>query len=222
MISVCDRVYLVGGYELTRPDDCLIYLLDGGEELALIDAGAGRSVEAIWANVRALGFDPRKLNYVIATHGHIDHIGGLAELQRRGLRVVAHALDRPAIAENNPIRNAADLYGVRYRPVEPEIEMTGGEFQLPVGDVVLHLLHTPGHTPGSLVGYVDLDAGRVLFGQDIHGPFRRSWLSDLNQWRHSMQRLIALQADILCEGHYGVFEGRDSVRRFIQEQISNH
>jgi hypothetical protein len=64
---------------------------------------------------------------------------------------------------------------------------------------------------------------RVLFGQDLHGPFKSAWGSDIKQWQTSMKLVLALEADILCEGHYGVYRGRSAVRQFIfglLEQIS--
>jgi glyoxylase-like metal-dependent hydrolase (beta-lactamase superfamily II) len=49
-----------------------------------------------------------------------------------------------------------------------------------------------------------------------------SFGSDIRAWRRSMADLIALGADILCEGHYGVFTGQTAVRDFIEEQLAEH
>ena len=61
-MKLTDRIHLVGsgslGFDLTDPFDCHVYLLDGGDELALVDVGAGMGAEAIVANVRAAGFYP--------------------------------------------------------------------------------------------------------------------------------------------------------------------
>jgi len=110
------------------------------------------------------------------------------------------------------------MYGVAYRPVKVDIPLTGDLETLAFGDLDLHFLHTSGHTPGSISVYVDLPDGRVLFGQDIHGPFSPSWGSDLNEWRRSMHKLLALQADILCEGHAGVFRG-EKIKRYIESYL---
>ncbi|MDH7478535.1 MAG: MBL fold metallo-hydrolase [Syntrophomonadaceae bacterium] len=219
MIKVHDRVYLVGGYGLSRPEDCLVYLLRGDGELALIDCGVGGSVDAIMRNVASLDLEPQQVKYVVATHGHIDHIGGLAQLKEKGVLVVAHREDLPAITRSDSRLNAADMYGIKYRPVEVDLVVAGEAWDLPVGGQTLHLLHTPGHTPGSMAGYVDTDGLRILFGQDIHGPFSPAWKSNLKQWRRSMERLIALKADILCEGHHGVIEGREKVEQFIRRHL---
>jgi hypothetical protein len=63
--------------------------------------------------------------------------------------------------------------------------------------------------------YGDFGGRRILFGQDIHGPFMSAFRSNIHDWRVSMARLIALKADILCEGHYGIFQPADRVERYI-------
>ena len=57
-------------------------------------------------------------------------------------------------------------------------------------------------------------------GQDIHAPFDPDFGSDLAQWRESMGSRLALQADLLCEGHYGVFAGQENVQSFIESQLA--
>ena len=56
----------------------------------------------------------------------------------------------------------------------------------------------------------------------IHGPFASVFGSDIGVWRKSMHDLIALSADILCEGHYGVFRGEQAVREFIEDHLAQH
>jgi glyoxylase-like metal-dependent hydrolase (beta-lactamase superfamily II) len=90
-----------------------------------------------------------------------------------------------------------------------------------LGDLQFSFLHTPGHTPGSICVYIDTADGRVLFGQDIHGPFSPAWGSDLAQWRRSMEKLLALRADVLCEGHAGVYRG-NGIERYIQSYLKRY
>ena len=63
-MRLSSRVHLVGpgamGFELTDPFDCHVYLIDGGDELALVDAGAGMGAEAILANVQGSETRPGK------------------------------------------------------------------------------------------------------------------------------------------------------------------
>ena len=61
---------------------------------------------------------------------------------------------------------------------------------------------------------------KVLFGQDVHGPLHPSLKSDAADYQRSLQHLLALEADVLCEGHFGVIEGSEQVRRFIQQYVA--
>jgi glyoxylase-like metal-dependent hydrolase (beta-lactamase superfamily II) len=87
---------------------------------------------------------------------------------------------------------------------------------LAIGDDKLTCLHTPGHTPGSISLYIDREGERILFAQDLHGPILKEFGSDLSQWDHSTQQLLELDADILCEGHFGVYRSKKEVTNYIR------
>jgi len=216
-------VYQVGGDGLSRGEDCCVYLVDGGTESALIDTGAGRSASMIIDNIRAIGVELSSLKYIVVTHGHIDHIGGLAFLKEQlQAQVIAHQLELPAIEEGLPHLTAASWYGVKYEKVMVDQVLQGEEEIIKVGQLELVCLHTPGHTVGGISPYIDIGGKRVLFGQDIHGPFNEKWGSDLNQWELSMQKLIELKADILCEGHFGIYSPASAVRKYIEGYLRQY
>lgn len=205
-------VYAIGGPDITNASDCCVYLVDAGE-LVLIDSGVGSSFRQLVENIRTLGFDPRELKTLIVTHAHIDHIGALADFQRQyGVSLVAHELDAAAIESGKG--TGAEFYGVAYKPVKPDRTVTESDSHLTFSRYDLNLVHIPGHTPGSLAVYVDMER-RVLFGQDIHGPYLPEWGADPAQAATSLQKLINLKADILCEGHFGIFQPADEVERYI-------
>jgi glyoxylase-like metal-dependent hydrolase (beta-lactamase superfamily II) len=215
-------VYLVGSPELTFPEDCCVYLLDLGD-LILIDAGAGKSVPAILENIASLGLAHKTLAAVVATHCHIDHIGGIPEIRRRtGCQVIAHSLDAEPMEKGNPVKTAADWYGMTFPPTPIDIKLneTRQVLKFEKGEVLC--LHTPGHTPGSISIILDREGKRVLFGQDIHGPFSDSFGSDLAAWRKSMAILLGLKADILCEGHFGIIQPEKEVQRYIQDYLDRY
>jgi glyoxylase-like metal-dependent hydrolase (beta-lactamase superfamily II) len=56
----------------------------------------------------------------------------------------------------------------------------------------------------------------VLFGQDVHGPLNDALRSVREDYVRSLEFMLSLDADILCEGHFGVFHGKESVRDFIE------
>ena len=215
-LSVSQDVYIVGGADLSHPYDCSVYLVDGGEEMVLIDSGAGEGFDLIVDNIGSLGLRPDKLKAVIATHSHIDHIGALYQFRDEyGVEVIAHELDTEAIETG--IGSGAEYYGVSYQPCKVDAIIRGTEETLRCGHYDLKVIHIPGHTPGSIAVY--LDAGtRILFGQDVHGAYFLKG-SNTEQAKVSLQRLIDLEADILCEGHFGVYEPKEEVRRYIEGHL---
>jgi glyoxylase-like metal-dependent hydrolase (beta-lactamase superfamily II) len=214
---VAEGVHLVGGPEISDPRDCLCYLVEGRESRVLIDCGAGPSAEHILEMAhQAAGAPP---THLLVTHAHIDHCGGAAEVRRlAGARLLIHAGDAPVLAAGDARRSAADWYGMRLEPAEADELLSGGEV-LELGGDRLEIVHTPGHTPGSLA--VFRPRGRVLFGQDVHGPFSADFGSDIPAWRRSMARLLELEAEVLAEGHYGVFKPASEVESFIRRQLAS-
>jgi glyoxylase-like metal-dependent hydrolase (beta-lactamase superfamily II) len=159
---------------------------------------------------------PEKLKAVIATHSHIDHIGALYQFREEyGVKVIAHELDTEAIESG--IGSGAEYYGVRYRPCKVDVVLRGTEETVRCGRHNLKVIHIPGHTPGSIAVYLDTGT-RILFGQDVHGPYFLKG-SNTDQAKISLRRLADLDADILCEGHFGVYEPREEVRRYIEGHL---
>jgi glyoxylase-like metal-dependent hydrolase (beta-lactamase superfamily II) len=221
-VVVSDVVSLVGGGGLSDPSDCLVYVVSLGETV-LVDCGVGPSWPRIADNVAAAGCDPRGIHTLLLTHCHVDHIGAAARLVREtACRVVAHDLDADAIESGESRRTAADWYGIELEGVHVGHRMVGDEETLSFSGGEIRLVHTPGHTPGSIAAVIDTEEGRVLFGQDVHGPFSPAFGSDKEAWRASMARLLELEADVLCEGHFGVMRPASEVRRFIEEQVELH
>ncbi|HEX2966282.1 MAG TPA: MBL fold metallo-hydrolase [Syntrophorhabdaceae bacterium] len=220
--EIVRNIFLIGGAEFTDPKDCLVYLLDFGE-LIMVDTGAGQSVGKLIKNMETFGFDPGELSTVILTHCHIDHVGGANELARRfGTTIVMHELDADTVETGDRVRTGASWYGVKFDPLKVDLRLTEREGVLHFASGTLGYIHTPGHTPGSMSLYADVDGGRVLFGQDIHGPFLKEFGSDMADWEKSMRRLLELNADILCEGHFGVYRSARRVKEYIEHYLEEY
>lgn len=220
--KIVKGVYRVGGSDLTDSKDCSIYLLDLGE-LVLIDSGAGESVKTIIGNIKELGLEPANISTVILTHCHIDHIGGAHEFRERfGSRIIIHNLDSVAVEKGDKVLTGASWYGIKLAPLSIDSKLNKDEKCLRFGSQELFCLHTPGHTPGSISLYLEQDGKRILFGQDIHGPFLAEFGANMSHWQKSMERLIALNADILCEGHFGIFRPAHKVRQYIERYIDEY
>lgn len=222
--AVVDGIYLVGGPNVSRSDDATVFVIAfPGEELVMIDAGAGRSVNILLRNIEAAGLDPTKISTIILTHCHIDHIGSAPGFRSRfGSRILIHELDAEAVANGDPIKTAANWYETEFPPTPIDLRISGEHETLIFGGEMLHCLHTPGHTPGSISVYLDREGKRILFGQDIHGPFMASFESDIAMWKKSMEKLLSLQADILCEGHFGIFPNKKAASDYIRSQLRQH
>lgn len=220
---VHDGVYLVGGGSLSHFQDAASFIVRCGEELVMIDSGAGKGARAIEGNIRGIPLDPARISLLVLTHCHVDHIGSVKYFKDSfGVCVAAHELDADAVETGDPALTAASWYGTKLPRVCVDRRLRGEREVLAVGGAELHCVHTPGHTPGSIAVCLDRGGTRVLFGQDIHGPFSPEFNSNIQDWRESMEKLIALEADILCEGHFGVFSGKKRVESYIRGQLDQH
>lgn len=210
-------IYIIGSAEISHPYDCCVYLVDAGE-LVLIDTGAGRSFDRLVDNIGTLGFAPEKLDSIFVTHSHIDHIGALSLFKRQyNVKVIAHELDAQAIESGDWV--GAEVYGVQYQPCQVDIKLQRAEHSFTFTKHELKALHIPGHTSGSIAVYTDIGGKRILFGQDIHGPYEMNWGGNPLQAIASLQKLIDLQADLLCEGHFGIYQPNDEVTRYIETYL---
>jgi len=220
--KICEGVYLVGGSDLSDDRDCLVYLVDLGD-LVLVDCGAGPGWPRIRDHILSAGFNPDKIQTLILTHGHVDHIGAARQVKEEtGCRLVAHAEDAPFIETGDPAFTASNWYGIKLKKIKLDKIVFGPGEKLQFAGGELELIHTPGHTPGSMVALLETEGKRVLFGQDIHGPFDPSFKSDLQAWRASMQRILELKVDILCEGHFGIYQPAEAARRYIQGYLNTY
>jgi len=221
--EIISGVYLIGGPGITSADDAAIYLIDFAGDLVLIDAGAGRSSSQIVRNIEMLGLNPANLSHLILTHCHIDHIGSAPFFKKQyRTKILIHELDAPAVESGDSRKTAANWYGATFPPTVVDRKLQGEHEILKFGPGELHCLHTPGHTPGSISLYLDRGGKRVLFGQDIHGTFHKDFNSDIEVWEKSMQTLLTLNADILCEGHFGIFESKERVRSYIERYLEEY
>ncbi|MFN8591532.1 MAG: MBL fold metallo-hydrolase [Thermomicrobiales bacterium] len=223
-MRVTNEVYIVGGgatfgFGLSDDPDCHIYLIDGGDELALIDCGMadGNSVERILSNIRAEGLDPAKLSTIIATHYHMDHVGGAARFRDRlGVDVIApagaaHALrtgDERAVALD--MAKAAGFYAQDYRfePVAVARELHEAD-RIKVGNLELDVFDTPGHCDGHASYLLHGKERRYLFAGDAVFAGGKVVLQNIHDCSiqksaASIAKLSALEFDALLPGHAAI------------------
>ena len=214
---IMDNLWQVGGAGLTDPSDACVYLVRLGDKAALIDAGTGRNHRRLAQNISRCLEPDAQLEYLLLTHCHFDHTGGAQAVRDEfGCRIVAHELDAQYLESGDNNVTAAARYGAVLEPFAVDIILKDQESTIPVGNGVIKAIHSPGHSPGSVVYVTSLDDRLILFGQDVHGPLHSEYLSDEKQYEDSLVRLMGLQADILLEGHFGVIEPKQEVQGFIE------
>ena len=221
--KITSEIFQVGGSGFTSSDDAAVYLIVQGDGAALVDAGSGRGHDRLIQAVRACGVNPEAIRYLLLTHCHYDHTGGACRLRdETGCLTIMHELEAPYLEGGDNSVTAADWYDASITPCPVDIKLTGAISPITLEGMDITAYHTPGHSPGSVAYVTESDGITVLFGQDVHGPLHPSLLSMESDYIQSLKRLLELDADILCEGHYGIYEGKDKVRAFIETYLREY
>lgn len=216
-MNLTESIHLVGsgwlGFGISHDLDCHVYLVNGGTELALIDAGAGLECESIVANIRTEGLDPGKLKYVLLTHAHSDHAGGCKFWKDHyGARVFSspEAARFVSMGDEDGISLSAAKAGGFYPadchflacPVDGEL-LEGDALQ--VGGCQLRAIESSGHCCGML-SFLMTDENRIdLFSGDtiFHGGkilMTNVYDCDFQQYVKSIQKLGRFSVDGLFPG----------------------
>jgi hydroxyacylglutathione hydrolase len=189
-----------------------------GTKVVLVDTGTPGSHRAIRQEFERRGIAPSDISLIVITHGHLDHSGSVAELQAStGARVAIHPADALALRTGSSMEHyPIDVPGrilariLRIRPIgpatpyDPDIMLQDGLSLAPYG-VDATVLHTPGHTAGSIS--VALASGEVIVGDVLTGP---GWLGgarlpyfaeNLDHLAASLSRIGAMGAARLYPAH---------------------
>jgi glyoxylase-like metal-dependent hydrolase (beta-lactamase superfamily II) len=217
VMKITNEIFQVGGSGLTSMEDAAIYLIHFGGQAALVDAGCGHARERLFKNINGCAIDLEQIEYLLITHCHFDHTGGVQGIKERThCKVVAHELEAPYLEQGDDTVTAAKWYGSSLEPVAIDIELQGDEGEIDLGGREIKAIHTPGHSPGSVVYITESEGLKILFGQDVHGPLDPSLLSNREDYVKSLNLLLSMEVDVLCEGHFGVFRGKKEVKDFIR------
>ncbi len=217
---ITSEVFQVGGPFLTSPDDAAIYLITIGDDAALVDAGCGPDLIPLIYNLHSCGVEPDQVRYLLITHCHIDHTGGASAIKSKtGCKIVAHEKDAVFLEKGDDSATAASWYGRNIEPVAVDIKLTKQIETIELSGRAIKAIHTPGHSPGSVVYLMESEGQKILFGQDIHGPLHPILHSDQDAYVESLKKIRDIEADILCEGHFGIFRGKEAVARFIESYM---
>jgi glyoxylase-like metal-dependent hydrolase (beta-lactamase superfamily II) len=245
MSAVSERVFRI---QAPFDGNAVHLYLVRGSKLALIDSGAADSpLAAVEPALKELGYDWSDLTYLLNTHGHVDHAGGNGELKASApeVKIAIHRADRylltgPDAHLHSPTDSAAamrlmgreDLLREREVVIRRVVGRSAGvDRELVDGDMVdlgddlrLTVVHTPGHTAGS-VCYFWESASLIFTGDAVQGHGWRNGVAPIYHdtvYVNSLGRIAELRAQTMCMGHTFGWDGvlNDPVRRGAEVDLT--
>ncbi len=218
-MEVADRVYLVKGWPWASD----IYIIDENP-LTLIDTGLPYKFKSLEMALSEIGKEIKDVGLILHTHGHIDHIGNTTSIKENShAAVYGHKLDEDHFKGIHKYSSVKQLCGaiegatsiiLNYEfPIIDQYLFGGEDFDLLRG---LKVIHTPGHTPGSVCYYSEklgiLFSGDTL--QQRNGKIikyhRFFYSEDAEAEEKSVEMLLQLEFDKLLAGHHQLLFKRAS------------
>jgi len=205
--QIADNLYYVGMSDVTS------YLVVTRDGYILIDGGFDTSAPAILKHIRALGFDPRRVKYLLNSHAHYDHAGGLAALKvATGATMTASAPDTPVLEAGGTNDFALKF---SFPPVKVDRIVKDGE-TVSLGGVPITAHVTAGHTKGcttwTLPVTIDGKLEHVLFLCSLSVLSEYRLIGDPNyptqaaDYEKSFATLKGLPCDVFLASHGTFFD----------------
>lgn len=214
--------------EQVRPQMACCYLVRGGDEYAFIECGTALSVPGLLAVLDARGIRREQVRYVMPTHVHLDHAGGVGLMMRElpQARLVAHPRGAPHLIDPSKlIKGASAVYGEQSMPglygeilpVEASRVIVADDgYKLDLGGRELVFMDAPGHARHHYVVW-DAQSGGLFTG-DVFGLSYREFDGpngpylfptstpvqfEPDAWFKTLDRMMALQPRWVFLTHYG-------------------
>ena len=141
-----------------------------GEQICLVDSGTSSAKEMIFNYIKKTGRDPKEISLLVQTHSHADHIGLSAEIKKiSGCKVAAHGAEKAWIEDielQYRERPTATFRSYVQDSVGVDLVVKGGDALDLGGGLALEVIHTPGHSSGSL-SFLFSEDGALFSGDAI-------------------------------------------------------
>lgn len=196
------------GYE----SNCWLLWEEASGSFAVVDPSA--NLEHILQSIRLRALDPGNLQYILLTHGHFDHILSVDLLRKAtGAPVLIHSDDASFLT--NAEHNGYRFLFHRELTMQPADKLLRDQDTLPFGNSMLRVMHTPGHTQGSVCYLIDniMFTGDTLFDQDIGRT--DLYGGSMDDLQASLRKIAALP------GNFTIYPGHGSVTTLQKQRDYN-
>ncbi|HZU14443.1 MAG TPA: MBL fold metallo-hydrolase [Chloroflexota bacterium] len=225
VLRIDDSIHLIDLDFQGVPGVIGAYLIDGGDEKALVEIGPTSTLDSLLTGLTEAGTAPEEIGKILVTHIHLDHAGGAGTFIRRFPQARLYVHEVGASHMVDPLKlwhSASRIYGDMMEPlwgsIEPipadKIVSMGDNVSIQVGRLALTAVYTPGHASHH-VAYHDADRDVVLTGDvaavRLQGvgyvrPPTPPPDIDLEAWDRSLDRLRDLRPRRLLLTHFGPFD----------------
>ncbi|MGA1493917.1 MAG: MBL fold metallo-hydrolase [Rhodothermales bacterium] len=191
------------------------YVVESGEDIVVVDPSSQADSEhGLLINyIESRG---GVLQRILLTHAHIDHVFGCKRLSEHfGVGIEVHAAERMLLQR---AETQAAMFGVELEPPPEPVSLLEPDTVISFGDRTWEVLHTPGHSPGS-VSFVDRAEGVVFAGDVLFaGSIGRTDL-----WQGSLPTLMRSIFDVLVPlgDAFRVLPGHGPSTTIGRERLSN-
>ena len=180
--------------------DSNIFLVTGDDPF-LVDTGTGLNMSRVFNGLSKF-VKINKIRRIVLTHGHMDHVGGAAGLKEKlSVEILIHELDAPMISDIDNWRAQEEMFGIEMEPFEVETFVEGVVFSS--GENDFRVIHTPGHSSGSVCLFDDLN-GSLISGDTVFSGSVGRWdlfTGSYGDLVGSIKKLAKLDAVDLYPGH---------------------
>jgi len=209
-MKIVDYLYFIPG--VLYDSNCYII---GEDELIMVDCGTGVNINYLHSQIKSLGLNAKRIVNVILTHIHFDHCGGLNRfLEDFNPDVSVFEAEAPFLERADRSMMLLDMFGASFKPVKVNSQLKDGQL-IKVKPYTFRVIHTPGHTMGSICLYEEnkklLISGDTVFAG---GSFGRVDLpsGNISQLSTSVKRLSQLDVKYILPGHMDIsYDGNKDI-----------
>ncbi len=200
-------------------NNCNTFVLEG-ESLILVDPGLKKYVPDIIDSMKDDGLNPEDISLIINTHSHPDHMDGNGYFINEDIKITMHEEEEKFLLREG--KEFFRMFGLEEPVCRVDFYSNDGELSL--NGISLQIIHSPGHSPGSICIYWPekevLISGDVVFSGSIgRTDFPGGSGSTLKQ---SIEKISPVKAKYLLPGHNEIVEGTEEIQRnfeFIKQSF---